>query len=122
MHLQMSICVCVIQRMQSPRTELFLNIVFIRLLLSLFPLLGAPHCKPLLVSISRFEMRILNFLLEMSFGPSSFHSAIIVFIVANCGFLSVGLATSISILPAFFNLHLAQTLQHVVSRSVSDCR
>ena len=78
-------------------------------------------CSELLlqVSISRFEMRILDFLLEMSLGHQR-QSATVVFLLADCRLLTVDLQKIVRLLQ-LFNLHLVQTLQHVVSRSVSDC-
>ena len=75
-------------------------------------------CKSVIVSISRFEMRIFDFLLEMSLGHA-LPSAIVTF-VAVCRLLSVDLQHMFRLF-RLFNLHLSLTLQYVVSGSVSDC-
>ena len=75
----------VVQRIQSPLLVLCFGVVFaFALLLYLISEL------PLMVSISRFEMRILAFLLEMSLGHQ-LQSAIIDFLVARCSLPSVDL-------------------------------
>ena len=62
-----------------------LSVVFwhcLGLFLSLY-LCAEPYCRSVLVSISRFEMRICDFLLEMSFGRQLL-SAIVIVVVAEC--------------------------------------
>ena len=97
-------------RMQSTLSELFLACALP--LLFDCPLLGAPSAG---LSSSRF----LDFLLEMSLAHQ-LQCAVVVFLVAECRLLSANLQ---HIFQRFrlFNLHLVQTLQYVVSRSVSDC-
>ena len=56
-----------------------------------------PYCRPVLVSTSRFEMRICDFLLEMSFGRQLL-SAIVIVVVAECRLKSENLQ---HILPTF---------------------
>ena len=77
----------VVQRVPSPFSELFLAVSSSFPLA--FPWFGAPS---VLVSISRFEMRILDFKLEMSLGHQ-LQSAIIILHFSRCHFLSVDLHT-----------------------------
>ena len=56
------------------------------------------RCKSVLVSISRFDVRIFDFLLELSLGPQ-LQSVIIILRVAKCRLLNIKLATRISLLP-----------------------
>ena len=72
-----------------------------------------------LVSISRFELRILDFMLEVS-SDHELQSAIVVFLIDECRLLSVDLQQTFQLF-RLFNFHLVQTLQDVVSRSVSGC-
>ena len=106
-----------VRRMQSPFSDLF----------SAFSL-PFPFASPLLdallagLSSSRFspcEMRIFDFLLEMSFDNQS-QSEIIIFLVTKRSLLSVDLQKVFQIF-RLFNLHLVQTLQYAISGSVSDC-
>ena len=52
-----------------------------------FSFARSSYCKSVLVSISRFEMKVLDFLLEMSLGHQ-LQSAIIMFLVAECRLLN----------------------------------
>ena len=60
----------------------------------IFSSVRSSYFRSVLVTISRFEMRILDFLLEMSLGHQ-LSSATIVFLVVKRRFLSVYLAISI---------------------------
>ena len=84
-----------------------------------FSFARSSHCRPVLVSISGFEVRIFDFLLEMSLGHQ-LQSAIIILLVTECRLLSVDLQQAFRLF-RLFNLHLAQTIQYAVGWSVSDC-
>ena len=70
-------------------------------------------CRSVLVSISRFEMRV-----EMSFGHQ-LQSVIVTPLVAECSILSVDLQTHISTLPTFQLASCADSPK-AVSKSVSN--
>ena len=87
------------------------------LLLSLF------LCSEFLLQIRRrlhFSLgnEISDFLLEMSMDHQ-LQSAMKVFLVAKCRFLSSDLQDNLQFF-RLFNLHLVQAFQHTVSKSVSD--
>ena len=102
-------CPFVIQRMQSPLSELFLafslHISFSR----------SSNCRSVLVSI----FGIFDFLLEMSLDHQR-QFAIIISLVAKCLLLSVGWQHLFEFIRLFI-LHLVKTLRYAVGRSVSDC-
>ena len=53
------------------------------------PFVRSSCCRSVLVSVSRFEMRILDFLLEMSLDHQH-QSAIIILLVAECRLYAIG--------------------------------
>ena len=66
-------------------------------------------CRSVLVSISRFEMRILDFLLEMSLAHQLPSAIILLFVASSC-LLSADVQQVFQLF-RLFNLHLVQTLQ-----------
>ena len=87
----------VIQRMQSPLLEFF-GILFACSFRLSFA--RSNCCKSVHISISCFEMGILDFLLKLSLGHQ-LQSAIVVFLVVEMSSLECRLATHISTLPTF---------------------
>ena len=107
----------VIQRVQSLLLELFL--AYDLPIPFALPLLRAPNAS---LTSSRFlalKWESLIFVHEISLDRQ-LQSARIIFLVADCRLLNLDLHQVFQFF-RLFNLHLVQTLQHVVSRSVNDC-
>ena len=85
------------------------------LVLSCFSFARSSFCGSVLISMSVFEKKTFDFMLEMSLGHQ-LQSATVVFHFADCSFLCVDLKSF-----RLFNLHLVQTVQYAVGRSINDC-
>ena len=109
----------VVQRMQSHS----LRVVCLDVLFSFsfrFPFARSSSCRSVPGSISRFEMRILDFLPEMSLDHQH-QSSLVVFLVTECCLLGCVDLQQVCQCRPLSNLHLVQVLHYVVSRSVSAC-
>ena len=101
----------VIQRMHAPLRDLFFEIVFAFCLC--FTFARSSFCKSVLVSIFRFDGRILDVLLKMSLDHQ-LQSAMVIFLVAECRLLTMDLPHIFQLF-RHFNLHLVQTLSNMLS-------